>query len=190
MCWHFGLRLEDRKQQSITFHLALHFSFLSLLLCNNRLRTQQREALDLPTAWPYTFASWHDSHCNILPWAFSLDQGNDFGMGMLWAGGALGCCCCEELGVCLVLSPLGSLVFLLFVQLPTLKQRTHRRSLVSLVSPAALLLSHWQRPACDCVSFIHLHSACEDASVSDANLSCHETLGDLLTSWHCCFYKS
>lgn len=69
---------------------------------------------------------------------------------------ALGCCCCEELGVCLLLSPLGSLVSLLFVHLPTSGQRTHKISVLSLVSPATVLLFHWQRPACDCVCFIHL----------------------------------
>lgn len=71
-------------------------------------------------------------------------------------GDALGCCCCEELGVCPVLSPLDSLGSLLFVHLPTLEERTHKRSVVSLAPPAAVLLFHWQRPTCDCVCFIHL----------------------------------
>lgn len=94
MCWHFGICLEDRNQQSITFHLALYLSFLLLLLCNNRLRTQQREALDLPAAWPHTFASWHDSSCSILPghshliramlWAWGC-----FGMLLLWRAGSV-----------------------------------------------------------------------------------------------------
>lgn len=71
---------------------------------------------------------------------------------MLWGW----CCYSEELGVCLVLSPLGSLVSLFFVHLPTLEQRTHKRCVVSLVSPATVSLFYWQRPASDCVCFIHL----------------------------------
>lgn len=150
MCWHFGICLEARNQQSITFHLALYFSFLLLLLCNNGLRIQQREALDLPAAWPCTFASWHDSHCSILPWAFSLDQGSALGMRMLWDAAAVKsweCVCCSAPWA--ALSP-----YCLFTCLPQGKGPT--KYLCCLWSLLLLCCFFRQRPACDCVCFIHL----------------------------------
>lgn len=93
MRWHFGIYLEARNQQSITFRLALYFSFLLLLIHNNRLRTRQREALDSPRAWPYIFASWHvdstTSCCGIQPWDFLMLWGwEHIGTLPLWRAGS------------------------------------------------------------------------------------------------------
>lgn len=185
MCWHFGICLEAKNQQSITFHLALYFSFLLLLLCNNGLRIRQREALDLPAAWPCTFASWHDSHCSILPWAFSLDQGSALGMRMLWDAAVVKnweCVCCSAPWA--ALSP-----YCLFTCLPQGKGPT--KYLCCLWSLLLLCCSFTDRGLPVTVSVLFISPfCCEDASVLNANLSCHETLGDLLTSCHCCFYKS
>lgn len=107
MRWHFGICPEARKQQSITFHLALYFSFLLLLIYNNRLRIWQREALCSPTAWPYIFTSCHVgstySCCSTLQCAFLLEKWRIFG-----DGDALELYCSEDLEVHFVLNLSGS----------------------------------------------------------------------------------
>lgn len=103
-------------------------------------------------------------------------------------GDALGCCCCEELGVCPVLSPLGSLGSLLFVHL----RAKDSQKICGFSAPSCCSVALPLTETCVwlCLFYSSLHSASEDASVFNANLSCHQALGDLLTSCHCCFYKS
>lgn len=90
MCWHFGICLEARNQQSITFRLALYFCFLLLLLCNNGLRTQQREALDLPAPLlldmtpTAAFCPEHSHLIRAMLWGWGC-----FGMLLLWRAGSV-----------------------------------------------------------------------------------------------------
>lgn len=95
-----------------------------------------------------------NSRCSILPWTSLLEKGNAFG-----DGDALGLCRCEELGVRLGLSSLGSLVSLLLVHLSNLKQRNPQKLRgFSGLSCYSVTLALVERSASSCGHFIHLLS--------------------------------